>query len=203
MIVTSDHGEALYRRGYGNHGQGFFQDETALPLVARLPGVSPERGRVECLVGLVDLMPSLCDYLGAECPSAASGWSFVAGAEVATAQERRFLVTEGVMGRPSHRAIRDRNFKRFYEPEGKRAGPASGSPWSLYDMEEDPRERFDRADPRLATARTRGVLDRMRRALPDAVLPYAAPAATTAPVSPELEQRLESLGYLEPTSRGD
>ena len=68
VIVTSDHGEALYERGYGNHGASLFDDETAVPLVARLPGVVPESGRVDCLVSLVDLMPSLCAYLGGGVP---------------------------------------------------------------------------------------------------------------------------------------
>src|SRR5262245_12275502 len=77
VIVTSDHGEALFGRGYGNHGNGLYQDETAIPLAAHLPGVTPTRGRVGCLVGLVDAMPSLCAYLGARCPEDLEGRSFL------------------------------------------------------------------------------------------------------------------------------
>jgi len=199
VIVTSDHGEALYRRGYGNHGMGLFEDETALPLVARLPGVAPSRGRVGCLVGLIDVMPSLCDYLGVPCPAASAGWSFLDGIRPPDAA-RRYLVTEGVMGRPSHRALRNRRFKLLYEPEGKRGrGDASDPPWSLYDLKEDPRERFDRTQPG-QTRRGREALEAQRvmsAALPEAVAAYEAPARETAPVSPQLESRLEALGYLE------
>ena len=41
VLITSDHGEALYDRGYGNHGFGLFDDEAAIPLAARLPGATP------------------------------------------------------------------------------------------------------------------------------------------------------------------
>lgn len=198
VIVTSDHGEALYRRGYGNHGMGLFQDETALPLLARLPGVAPGRGRVECLVGLVDLMPSLCDYLGAACPARLSGWSFLARPGEPRDAQRRYLVTEGIMGRPSHRALRNRRFKLLYEPEGKRGrGDVKDPPWSLYDLEEDPRERRDCVEARQATPTTQRAYAALRAALPGAVADYAAPARETAPVSPQLERRLEALGYLD------
>ena len=36
--------EALYERGYGNHGNGLYDDEVAIPLAARLPGVEPACG---------------------------------------------------------------------------------------------------------------------------------------------------------------
>jgi choline-sulfatase len=197
VLVTSDHGEALYRRGYGNHGMGFFEDETALPLLARLPGVVPERGRVGCLVGLVDLMPSLCDYLGATCPAPLAGWSFLSRPGEPPGSERRYLVTEGIMGRPAHRALRNQRFKLLYEPEGKRGrGDVKDPPWSLYDLEEDPRERLDRVEASHATPTAQRAYAAMRAALPGAVADYAAPAGETAPVSPQLEQRLEALGYL-------
>jgi arylsulfatase A-like enzyme len=198
VLVTSDHGEALYRRGYGNHGMGLFEDETALPLVARFPGVEPTRGRVGCVVGLVDLMPSLCDYLGVPCPGSSAGWSFLSRPGAPRDSTRRFLVTEGVMGRPSHRALRDRRFKLLYEPEGKRGrGDVSDPPWSLYDLETDPRERFDRVEARHSSSSSQRAYQAMSAALPQAVADYQAPDKESAPVSPELESRLEALGYLE------
>jgi choline-sulfatase len=190
VVITSDHGEALFDRGYGNHGAGLFDDEAAVPLAARLPGVAPARGRVDCLVGLVDLMPSLCAYLGVECPSGVQGWSFFDGRP----QERRLLVTEGVMTRPLHRAVRGARWKLLYEPDGRRDGREGGSAWSLYDMERDPAERHDllAGDPDPQTQR---IFAQLERALGEAVAEAAPPERRTAPVDPELAERLRALGY--------
>ena len=35
VVVTSDHGEALYERGYGNHGYMLHDEELAIPFAAR------------------------------------------------------------------------------------------------------------------------------------------------------------------------
>jgi arylsulfatase A-like enzyme len=192
VIVTSDHGESLYERGYGNHGGSLFADETAVPLVARLPGVVPERGRVECLVSLVDLMPSLCAYLGVECGEDLQGWNFLG----APSGSRRLLVTEGVMTRPRNRAVRGERWKLLYEPDGRGDGRDSASPWSLYDVEDDPMERRDRlaGEP---DAEAKRVFEQLRNALREAADDVRAPERRTAPVDPELAERLRDLGYVE------
>ena len=46
VVVTSDHGEALFKRGYGNHARALFEDEVAIPLAVRLPGV--EAAEITC-----------------------------------------------------------------------------------------------------------------------------------------------------------
>ncbi|MDP7570340.1 MAG: sulfatase-like hydrolase/transferase, partial [Myxococcota bacterium] len=43
VIVTSDHGEAFFEHGWGLHGHGLHDDEAAIPLAARLPGVTGAR----------------------------------------------------------------------------------------------------------------------------------------------------------------
>ena len=96
--VTSDHGEALFDRGYGNHGTGLFDDEVASRWLRASPAPAPRRHRV-MPVGLIDIMPSLCTYLGISArphvrrqlhrrrrPRAGTG--------------ARYIVTEGVVGGP-------------------------------------------------------------------------------------------------------
>jgi arylsulfatase A-like enzyme len=192
LMVTSDHGEALYERGYGNHGGGLFDDEAAVPLVARLPGVAPKRGRVDCMVSLVDVMPSLCAYLGLECEGDLQGVSLFGS----PASSRRLLVTEGVMNRPSHRAVRGERWTLLYEPEGRRDGLQDRSAWSLYDVQDDPALRRDRLAGRPDAEATR-VLAHLRQGLRDAVAEMPAPERRTAPVDPALAERLRELGYVE------
>jgi arylsulfatase A-like enzyme len=192
VIVTSDHGEALYDRGYGNHGASLYDDEAAVPLVARLPGVVPESGRVDCLVSLVDLMPSLCAYLGVECGGDLQGWSLFG----APPSPGRLLVTEGVMTRPSNRAVRGERWKLLYEPDGRRDGRQHASPWSLYDVEDDPAEQRDRLAGAPDADATRA-FSRLGEALHGAVAEMPIPERRTAPVDPALAERLRVLGYVE------
>jgi arylsulfatase len=197
VLITSDHGEALFERGYGEHGEGLLDDEVAVPLVARLPGAEPARGRIECLVGLVDVMPTLCAYLGARCPEPMEGWSFVAvdGRELPAG--RRFLVTEGVMRHPRHRSIRDRSFKLVFEPDGSPPKRDEASPYRLYDLERDPLERFDALDPLYRTERSERAYADLRQRLPQLGADPGPRSRERALLAPDLRRRLQELGYLQ------
>lgn len=196
VIVTSDHGEALFERGYGSHGHGLYDDEAGIPLVARLPGVEPATGSVDCLVGLIDLLPTLVSYLGIDIPAEVEGWSFVSPSGSETQDDRRFLVTEGLMKNPSHRSIRNRNFKLMYEPDGRRDGRKTSGPWSLFHVSNDPEERLDLSLEIHDNPRVKRVFDALQRELRDAVPDFDTPRAERAPIDPQTRQRLGSLGYL-------
>jgi arylsulfatase A-like enzyme len=196
VFVTSDHGEALFTRGYGNHGRGLFDDEAAIPLVARLPGIEADRPRVQCLVGLVDLLPTLCDYLGLETPAWAAGWSFLAAAGKPTSG-LRYVVTEGVTGNPRHRSIRNRYFKLMYEPGGLPDGRDKTTPFALYDLRSDSAERYDRLDPHRRAPEFDDAFRVFEDALPDAVSAFATPQPTSAPLDATLDERLRDLGYVD------
>ena len=189
VIVTSDHGEALFERGYGNHGRGLHDDELAIPLAMRLPGVTgPEQG-VQCLTGLVDVVPTLCTYLGMTCPDGLAGQDLLA-----QRAGRRFLVSEAARTAPQHRAIRNRRWKLIWQPDGAPDGPHP-SPYSLYDMAADPGERndlIDSPDPEIRRA-----LDALTPALANAgpAKPlYEAPNVT---VDRAVDDRLRALGYVQ------
>ncbi len=102
VIVTSDHGEALFERGYGNHGRALFDEEIAVPQAARLPGVGPG-GTVDCGTTLADWLPTLCDYLEVSCPEGLAGSSLLARPGSAAPGAPRYLVAEGVPMARAHR----------------------------------------------------------------------------------------------------
>lgn len=188
LIVTSDHGEALYEHGYGNHGVGLHDDELAIPLAARLPGVRASSNPITCQVGLIDVLPTLCDYLGLACPKGMPGWSWLR-----PPPDRRWLTAEGLAGKPQNRTIRNREWKLLWEPD---AAPDGGDgPYRLYRIATDPGEREDLAGSNAPEVRR--ALESLEPALHGAVSAYAGPAGSTAPIDPALEQRLRGLGYLE------
>ncbi len=190
VVVTSDHGEALYERGWGSHGHGLFDEETAIPLAARLPGVRA-LGSLSCPVGLIDLPPTLCDYLGVSCPGERDGVSLFAEPEPG----ERALVTEGVIRKPGNRAARTRRYKLLWEPDGPPDEPRTAGEWRLYDLASDPGETRPRApegDPAAEAA-----LARLRAALEArAALAPLAGVGARVPLDEATRQRLEALGYV-------
>jgi len=194
IIITSDHGEALFERGYGNHGNGLFDDELAVPLAARLPGTTATARRITCPVGLIDVLPSLCTYLDLTCPQPMYGTSFIATSERDDAP-RRYLVSEGVVQRPRHRAIRNGRYKLLWETEQLADGSKKANPYSLYDVATDPGERRDLLQNSARSGETERVFATLSAALRDAVPPFATPKKNPAPVDPQTRERLRALGY--------
>jgi len=209
VLVTSDHGEALFERGYGNHGRALFEEEVAIPFAARLPRATKPAGEVSCLVSLVDVLPSLCDYFGFVCPESFQGRSFFWRKNTEDVNTR-YLVNEGVPHYPRHRAIRNERYKLIYEPSGRLGADsrrsAEGGPWSLFDLIDDPEEQKDLLDPWFRSPGVSEVAAVMQTALLLAVPPaskVALPERRTAPVDGILRERLESLGYLEDVEQSD
>lgn len=67
LIIVGDHGEMLNEHGEYAHGYFVYEAAIKVPLIVRLPGQRSSR-RVPGLVGLVDVMPTVCGLLGIEPP---------------------------------------------------------------------------------------------------------------------------------------
>ena len=72
IVITSDHGEMLGEHGETVHGFLIYQSVMRVPLLVRLPGGRAGR-RVEGVVGLIDILPTVCGLLGIEPPEAVAG----------------------------------------------------------------------------------------------------------------------------------
>ena len=195
VLVTSDHGEALYERGYGNHGLGLYQSDVAVPLAVRLPGAGP--ARVQCRVGLIDVMPTLCDWGGLDCPATMEGRSFFAG-EPATEDLNAPYRSEAALVDLAQRAAYRGRYKVIHAPGQRAEANPPPRAWSLFDLEADPGEENDLLErPGLPEAAEQvfAVLRETIEAAGEIAAPALAPETT--PVDPQLEQRLRSLGYVE------
>jgi len=76
VVFTSDHGESFYEHGHLGHYQ-FFSEVSQVPLIIHLPKDKLGGRRVDALVGLVDLMPTLLDLMAVEKPSILQGMSLL------------------------------------------------------------------------------------------------------------------------------
>lgn len=190
VIVTSDHGEALYERGYGNHGNGLYEAELAIPMVVSGPGVPA--GRQDCVGSLEDLLPTLCEGMALDCPDGLPGQSF----RSARQRGSRVVVSGGVTARPGNRMARDARYKLIHEPDGSLAGTSPNEPDSLFDLEHDPEEQRNLLDDPAARAELAPMIERLQAAVAAAATPELEPAESK-PLDAELQDRLEALGYLE------
>jgi len=62
IIVTSDHGEAFFEHGHYGHGVTHYDEEISIPLFIYVPEVQP--GATEYPAGLIDLTPTILNYVG-------------------------------------------------------------------------------------------------------------------------------------------
>ncbi len=193
VIVTSDHGESLYDRGFGNHGDGLYDDEVAIPLAARLPGVAARGDAINCPVGLIDLEPTLCTLLDVECPSPVFGRSLLTARRGSARPGDGYLVIEGVRDRPENRAVRGERYKLLWQPLPAPDGEAH----MLFDIAVDPRETRNLLTRDRRTAETERIVQRLVSAAREVVSPLGVANKQYVPLDPDLEERLRSLGYIE------
>ena len=179
VIVTADHGESLGSHGERDHGIFVYEDVIRVPLIIRAPGL--KHTRVGQVVRLMDIMPTLLDFL--DLPATpADGVSLV---DVIRGRERDLELeayAESIYplrrGWSPLRALRAGRYKLIEAPRPE-----------LYDLEADPFEEHNIYD------RRRGTADDLAKRL-EAIGTAGALTATGPDATPELQARLASLGYL-------
>jgi arylsulfatase A-like enzyme len=132
VIVTADHGEEFGEHGATGHGN-LYPRTLRVPLVFKGPGVPV--ARVQAMVGLVDLAPTILELLGLAAPVDLDGRSLlglVDGADLASWEERPAFAE----------TIQDHKVKT-------RVLALGSQDWHyIVDLEAGTRELFDlRADP--------------------------------------------------------
>ncbi|MBC8204724.1 MAG: sulfatase, partial [FCB group bacterium] len=63
LIITSDHGEEFTDHGFGGHGHSLFEELIHIPLIMIFPGSEYAGMRIKNPVTLLDIMPTIHDYL--------------------------------------------------------------------------------------------------------------------------------------------
>ena len=72
IIITADHGEMLGEHGEDAHMFFIYQSAIKVPLIFKLPGVN-EAKKVDNIVGLVDIVPTICSFVGIKPPHSLQG----------------------------------------------------------------------------------------------------------------------------------
>jgi choline-sulfatase len=142
IIFTSDHGDGRARHGHVQKGYPY-DEAVRVPLMVSWPGrLRPATLDDQHLVGLIDLVPTICDYAGIQPPPKARGRSLRPLLEPSTAPVdwRDHIVSQY---RQSGRTVRTDRYKFVRE----RGDPTL----QLFDLHNDPWEtRNLYQDPALA-----------------------------------------------------
>lgn len=64
VIVTADHGEAIYEHGFQGHNSQLYEESAHIPLIIKLARKSSASKAIDPVVRTVDLFPTLVDLLG-------------------------------------------------------------------------------------------------------------------------------------------
>lgn len=196
VVLLSDHGEGLGDHDFWFHGLHLYEEQVLIPLVFRFPGAEYAGRVVESQTSILDVMPTILDFLDLEEPDGVRGDSLMN------------LMTKERRKRPTHHAFSE---SRVYPPKKPR-GPAHWTKvrrhsvrtprWKLvrttegeeilYDLNADPEELADiSASNRKQTRRLGRALTRWLASIPE-VLDRAEPE-----LSEEDREKLKSLGYID------
>ena len=182
VVVAGDHGESLGDHGERDHGIFVYESVLHVPLIVRAPNVSPRR--VDDLVRLVDVMPTVLDLFELPQPRT-DGASLVDLMRGRTSHLDLEAYSETLypqrFGRSPLRALRAGRFKLIDAPRPE-----------LYDLERDPFEQRSIYQERRDLA---SMLERRLVAIERGASVESALRDAPAP-SADVRQRLASLGYI-------
>jgi len=181
IIITSDHGEEFGEHDrIGWHAHSLHDKLLHVPLIVKLPQSAHAGRRVAHDVRLIDIAPSVLEWLGLEPSTTFDGDSLRPLLSAETAPSRPTLSIQDSHTEHMHWSLRagawklDQHFRAV-----------------LYDLTDDPGEQVDVTKDNLPTVvRLQRQGRQMLEARPD-------PESVDLEVSDELEDGLRALGYIE------
>jgi len=188
LVVTSDHGEEFYDHEQWLHGNSLFEELVGVPLIVVGPGIEGGR-RVSDPVELVDLLPTICDWAGAEVSAPVHGASLTPYLEGLAEDEgwpgagRAYAERPG---EPTIRALRTGSRKLIHIDGGP-----DGGLWLEYDLARDPRERTN-----LATTEPDPELRRLLEEMRTAAGAFLGERAGDVELEGDVADTLRALGYI-------
>ncbi|MEJ2722586.1 MAG: sulfatase-like hydrolase/transferase, partial [bacterium] len=188
VVFTSDHGEEFYEHHGWNHGSSAFTEQLRVPLIMQARGLIPAGRRIEEPTRHVDVVPTILDVVGIECPAEVQGRSLLPMIEGMRLPPVP-VYTEVYPLRPpdcSIFSIVDRTNKLIHVTLG------DASATMLFDLSADPGEHDN-----LAGKAPAGVdsLD-VKMETWDRIAHQLTPASSEIPIDSRRLKMLKSLGYI-------
>jgi arylsulfatase A-like enzyme len=145
VVILSDHGEEFQDHGAFLHTR-IYQEALHVPLIMIFPRDDPDRPRrkrVAAPVRLIDVMPTLLDYLDIEAPSGLQGESLMP-LMLGTGPGPPTRVVSSYTRR-GYTSLRENGWKIIQHVQRRFQGPGFVTRRELYDLDTDPSEQRDLA----------------------------------------------------------
>lgn len=185
VIVTSDHGEEFREHGDVLHGRSMHRESLSIPMLLVGPGV-PAGRRVDDLVMLVDVLPTITGRFGLPAPDACDGIDLARLWEPNDVRRWILAGADHNNAVPGLRSmLRDSRFKLMVDD-------AAGT-HALYDLQSDPGEQYDVSTERAELAQH--MLSVLRRLTSEQGTSEQAPPQTAEDL-----RVLQELGYFHASS---
>jgi len=134
IVLAADHGESLGEHQESTHGFFVYQEAVHVPLIVATPFAGLRGVTSRETVGLVDVMPTVCEMAGLPVPAEVQGRSLVPSFFTPGAGPERLAYSETFYPRYHYgwsdlRSVQDARYKLIIAPVPE-----------LYDLEKDPGE---------------------------------------------------------------
>ncbi len=184
IIVTSDHGEEFWEHGGFEHGHSLHREVLEVPLVIKYPGQSHAGAEVKEYVSLLDVFPTVAEFMGWTTPFTIDGVSLYPRGG-ALKVPPHVIVSENLHYGPQRQAFYAENFKLIINVESGKI--------EVYDLSADPGETNNVFG---AAKLPEAVKNQVKSIAADleALLNEEAPAA--AQLDKDTIEKLRSLGYI-------
>jgi choline-sulfatase len=186
IVFLSDHGESLGEHGEATHGYFIYQSTLHVPLIIHFPvGGGPFSASVSKPAALVDVAPTVLDFLGIPVPAQFQGQSRLGLFRSQPSAGDAAVYSESLYAHQHYRcsplhSLREGRYKYIEAPEPE-----------LYDLEHDPHELANL----YRTKQTIGLA--MHQKLSSIMAGYPqAPAVAAKAISPKAIEQLRALGYI-------
>ncbi|MCL4736368.1 MAG: sulfatase-like hydrolase/transferase [Candidatus Omnitrophica bacterium] len=197
VVLLSDHGEAFREHNTWLHGYSLYEEEVRIPILFRFPGDLHAGKKLAGRTTLLDIAPTLFDYLGWQSPLEWQGLSLY---PIIQGQERlpedRELFSE-VTQNSRHLFSLHRHKKKWIDTRDDMVWDASGEikrKVELYNLADDPGEKKNLAS-QVESATSE--LDKTSRVLSDmAGDGKGKGSAPAANLDAETIERLQKIGYM-------
>lgn len=193
VALTADHGEGLGDHGlFFEHGPLPYNDCAHVPFVLHLPGLSA-RQVIEEPVAMLDLVPTMLDWLGFEPDPALEGRSLLPLLRGEDVQSQPVFMGSGY-SKNYQRTVRMGKWKLIHVPDPADRENMTGSEFELYDIDADPGELRNLAaeQPKIVAAMEQALMNWVEAGKAKA----AGEALAPTKLDPETERMLRALGYL-------
>lgn len=188
IVFTGDHGEGLGDHGHVGHISQLYDSLVRVPLIFTHPGRLPAGVAVDAPVGLIDVVPTITDFLSLTPPDNVQGRSLLPVLSESGADSVPIVLETYRPQAPLDKKGLVMNGLKYIATDGE-----NGREEELFDLASDPGELRDLAADRPDdVASMREVLQRL---LTEATSQGMGPASG-AGLSEEERARLRALGYV-------